>query len=362
MASEEFRSIRFPAKRRGAPLAPPNRFERYRYENEGEPSGDETASPPVRTEYLPDDSRSIIAENDSPDVGFRYSVNPYRGCEHGCPYCYARPTHETLGFNAGIDFETRILVKYRAPELLRAALSSPRWRPEPLAFSGVTDCYQPVERRLCLTRACLEVCAAFRQPVVVVTKNRLVTRDRDILGPMGRENLARVVLSVTTLDSQLAHELEPRASLPAQRLEAIATLAESGVGVMVLVAPVIPGLNDHEIPAILRAAAEAGARGAGYVLLRLPGAVKDVFADWLERVLPLRKDAVLARIRACRGGRLNDTAFGRRMRGQGPLAEAIENTFRLASRRYGLDKPLPPLDCSRFRVPGQRRQRTLFDD
>ena len=221
------------------------------------------------TEYLPDTSRSIIAQNDSPDVGFEVSINPYRGCEHGCIYCYARPTHEYLGFSAGLDFETKIMVKHDAPELLRKALSSPRWRPRVLGLSGVTDAYQPVERRLELTRRCLAVLAEFRQAVGIITKNRLVTRDIDVLGELARHNAAGVFVSITSLDDELVGRLEPRTTRPAGRLKAIAALAEAGIPVGVMVAPIIPGLTEHEMPAILKAAAEAGARNAGYTIVRL---------------------------------------------------------------------------------------------
>ncbi len=351
------RALRRPAKRRGAPLAPPNRFETTRYENEPDAELAESARI-VATQYIPDRTRRIITSNDSPDVGFRYSVNPYRGCEHGCPYCYARPTHETLGWNAGLDFETKILVKYDAPELLQRELSSPRWKGDVLAFSGVTDCYQPVERRLELTRRCLEVCARFRQAVAIVTKNALLLRDLDILTEMARRNLVHVVVSVTTLDARLAHEMEPRASLPAQRLAMIERLSAAGVPVAVLIAPVVPGLTDSEIPAILERAAAAGAGSASYTLLRLPGAVQTIFLDWLQRVYPEKRPVVEARLRACRQGRLNDTRFGRRMRGEGPVAEMIAQVFRTAARRTGLDGDLPPLNTSAFRRPGG--QRTLF--
>ena len=352
-------AVRRTAKRRGAAVAPPNRFERTRYENDAETLGAEPwRAPPLKTQYIPDRSRTIIATNDSPDVGFRYSVNPYRGCEHGCPYCYARPTHETLGWNAGLDFETRILVKYDAPELLRRELGSPKWTGDVLAFSGVTDCYQPVERQLELTRRCLEVCAEFRQAVAIVTKNALVLRDLPVLEAMARRRSVHVTISLSTLDDRLAHELEPRASLPSRRLEVVAALRAAGIPVRVLVAPVIPALTDSELPEILRRAAEAGAQGAGYVLLRLPGAVQEVFLDWLERVVPDRKEAVVTRLRACRQGKLNDSTFGRRMRGEGPVAELIRQMFHTAARRFGLDRELPPLDTAQFRRPS--RQRELF--
>ena len=240
------------------------------------------------TEYLPDDSQSIVAENDSPDVGFRWSVNPYRGCAHGCSYCYARPYHEFLGFSAGLDFETKVLVKHRAPELLRDWLARPLWRPETIAFSGVTDCYQPAEREFKLTRGCLEVAVECRQPIGIVTKNALVTRDLDLLRELAAHHAVRVCVSITTLDAKLARAMEPRTSSPAARLRTIRELADAGIPTQLMLAPVIPGLNDSEIPAILKAARDAGADAAGYVLLKLPTSVREVFLDWLERTYPDR--------------------------------------------------------------------------
>ncbi len=347
-----------PARGRGAADNPANRFDRLHYEPDADLDPDERPLP--RTLFLRDDTRSIITSNDSPDVGFRFSVNPYRGCEHGCAYCYARPTHEYLGFSAGLDFETRIVVKENAPDLLRKELSSAKWQPDVLGLSGVTDCYQPIERRLGLTRRCLEVLAEFRNPVAVVTKNRLVTRDADLLGELAGHGAAAVFLSVTTLDARLAGVLEPRAARPAARLEALAELRRAGVPVGVLVAPVIPGLNDHEIPAVLKAAAEAGASGAGYVVLRLPHGVADLFAAWLERHFPDRKEKVLGRIRDLRGGRLSDSRFGRRMRGGGPLAAQIKALFALGCRKAGITGRGPALSAAAFRRPGGT-QRLLFE-
>jgi DNA repair photolyase len=313
------------------------------------------------TAFLPDRARSVVTENASPDVGFRYSVNPYRGCEHGCPYCYARPTHEYLGLDAGLGFETTILVKHDAPALFRAFLARPAWVPEPVALSGVTDPYQPCEREYRLTRRCLEVAAAADQPVGLITKNALVLRDLDLLGPMAARRLAQVNVSVTTLDPALARAMEPRASTPAARLRAVRELSAAGVPVRVLVAPVVPGLTDHEMPAILAAARAAGATAAGYGLLRLPLAVAPVFLDWLARTRPDCKGRVLARIRGVRGGRLNDAAFGRRMTGEGELADQIGGLFRVFARRHGLDGDLPAYDCSRFRPPPDARgQGRLF--
>jgi DNA repair photolyase len=338
-----------PPKGRGAGGNPPNRFERRSFVPDPEAADPEEPLP--RTQFLKDTARSVIVLQDSPDIGMEASLNPYRGCEHGCAYCYARPTHEYLGFSAGLDFETYILVKEDAPELLRRELSSPRWKPRPLALSGVTDPYQPVERRLLLTRRCLEVLADFGNPVAVITKNFLVTRDADLLARLAARGAAAAILSVTTLDGELARALEPRTSTPARRLEAIRRLSRAGVPVGVNVAPVIPGLIDHEIPAILRAAREAGALFAGHTMLRLPGAVAEIFSDWLARHRPGRRDRVLARLRDVRGGRLNDPRFGTRMTGEGPYAEQVRALFRAACRKAGLSAEGPALSTAAFRVP-----------
>jgi DNA repair photolyase len=339
-------------KGRGAGFDPPNRFETLRYEPDPDASVDpDDEQPAPRTLFLRDPARSIIATNQSPDVGFDASINPYRGCEHGCAYCYARPTHEYLGFSAGLDFETRILVKERAPELLRHELSSPRWKPQVIAISGVTDAYQPIERRLELTRRCLEVLLDLRNPVAIITKNRLVARDADLLAELARDECASVSVSVTTLDPALARAMEPRASRPELRLEAIARLAEARVPVGVLVAPIVPGLTDHEIPAILEAARCAGASFAGFVVLRLPHAVKELFAEWLARHFPERRDKVLNRVCAVRGGRLYDARFGTRQRGEGPFAEQIAQLFEVSRRRAGIAAKGPQLSTARFRRP-----------
>ncbi|MEZ4215835.1 MAG: PA0069 family radical SAM protein [Myxococcota bacterium] len=349
---------------RGAASNPAGRFERLAYEADPDALDDalraaeadgEAAPPAPRTLYLRDPSRTIVATNQSPDVGFDASVNPYRGCEHGCAYCYARPTHEYLGFSAGLDFETRILVKEEAPALLRRELERKAWRPRVVAMSGVTDAYQPIERRLRLTRRCLEVLAEFRNPVGIVTKSALVARDADVLGALARVGAARVDVSITTLDAALARSLEPRASHPARRLGAIEALARAGVPVGVMVAPVIPGLNDAEIPRILRAAKDAGASSAGSIVLRLPHGVKELFAEWLERCVPERRARVLARIRDVRGGALSDPRFGTRMRGEGLYAEQIRALFELHRRRAGLDAPPPALSAAHFRRPADRQ-------
>jgi DNA repair photolyase len=338
---------------RGTGLRPPNRFEELHFEPDPAADGDEDAAP-VATHYYRDASRTVLAENQSPDVGFRFSLNPYRGCEHGCVYCYARPSHQYLGFDAGLGFETQILVKDDAPALLRKALRAPRWEPQVVALSGNTDCYQPIERRLGITRRCLQVFAEFRNPVGVITKSALVARDADVLAELASHRCAQVRLSVTTLDPDLARRLEPRAATPARRIEAIAALAKAGVPTGVMVAPVIPGLNDAEIPAILRAASEAGARTASWVLLRLAAPLDGLFVEWLDRHLPLRRDKVLHRIRECRAGRISDSTFGRRMRGEGEYARQIGALFDASARRHHLDGGLPELDPSAFRIPPDR--------
>jgi DNA repair photolyase len=305
-----------------------------------------------RTRYLVDTSQTIVATNDSPDVGFNYSVNLYRGCAHGCSYCFARPTHEYLGLSAGIDFETQILVKLDAAQLLREFLCRAKWVPEPIAFSGVTDCYQPAERHFRLTRACLEVCLEARQPLNIITKNALVTRDLDLLRELATRNLVRVAVSITSLRQELTRVMEPRTSAPRARLAALKQLSDAGVPTFVMTAPTIPGLNDNEVPEILRRASEAGAQGASYVLLRLPTTVRDVFFEWVERQLPDQAEKIKGRVRATREGRNNDAEFGKRMSGSGPIAEQIAQTFRVFAARYGLDNSnLKPLDCSQFRPP-----------
>jgi DNA repair photolyase len=343
---------------RGAAGNPPTRFASIRTERD--PEWNDADDPSPRTQFFQDASVSIIARNDSPDIGFRASVNPYRGCEHGCAYCYARPFHEYLGLSAGLDFETKILVKPDAPNLLRRELASPQWQPQVLALSGVTDPYQPVERRLALTRKCLEVLVEFRNPVGIVTKNHLITRDLDLLRGLAAVHAVEVNLSVTTLDADLARHLEPRTSSPRQRLEAIRALADAGIPVGVLVAPILPGLTDHELPAILQAAAQAGARWAGKEVLRLPLAVAPLFEDWLSRHEPGRKEKVLRRIRSLRGGKLNDARFGSRMRGEGVFAEQISKLFRVACRKFHLATEGPDPSVAAFRRPAGV-QLDLFD-
>ena len=343
--------VRLPG--RGTATNPPNRFERRRYEADVEDAAatPDPEAPALRTEFFRDATRKILATNDSPDIPFDVSLNPYRGCEHGCAYCYARPTHEYLGFSAGLDFESKILVKEDAPDLLRTELSRKGWRPQTVALSGVTDPYQPVERRLRITRRCLEVFLEFRNPVGLITKSDLVVRDADLLAALAAFGAASVSVSIATLDESLARSLEPRAPSPRARLAAVEALSAAGVPCGVYTAPAVPGLNDHEIPSILAAARAAGARWAGFVPLRLPGAVAELFVDWLDRHVPLRKEKVLGRIRDVRGGRLNDPDFGSRMRGEGAIAEQIGALFRVAARRAGLANRAPELSAESFRVP-----------
>jgi DNA repair photolyase len=343
---------------RGAAGNPKNRFERIAVEPDPAAGGEQRGP---ETVYLRDSSRSVIARNDSPDIGFDASINPYRGCSHGCAYCFARPTHEYLGLSAGLDFESKILVKQDAPGLLRNELSSPRWEPKVLSMSGVTDPYQPVERKLRITRGCLEVLAEFRNPVVIVTKNHLVTRDLDLLSELASHTAAAVAVSLTTLDDDLRRVMEPRTSSPARRLAAVERLAAAGIPVGVMTAPVIPGLNDHELPDLLSAAAASGAGFAAYVPVRLPGAVRPIFEDWLMRHFPDRKEKVLNRIRSMRGGGLNDPRFGSRMRGEGVFAEHVARLFDLGCRRAGIERGrFPKLSTAAFRR-GREGQPRLFD-
>jgi DNA repair photolyase len=347
-----------PVRGRGSTGNPKNRFEPIELVPEPPGEDDEVSSP--HTEFITDASRSIIAYNDSPDVGFDASINPYRGCEHGCVYCYARPTHEYLGFSSGLDFETKIMVKHDAPELLKKELSRRNWKPQVVAMSGVTDCYQPAEKKLQLTRRCLEVLRDFRNPVVIITKNYLVTRDIDIFQELARYQCIGVSVSLTTLDPHLSAVMEPRASRPARRLAAIQRLAEAGIPVGYLQAPMIPGLTDAEAPAIAEAAARAGAAFAGYVALRLPFAVKSLFEHWLGQHFPERKEKVLNRIRAMRGGKLNDPNFSSRMCGEGVFAQQMADLFQLACKKAGIDHRRPELTTQHFRR-GHSRQLALFE-
>lgn len=355
------RSDHLPGRRsprgRGAAINPPNRFQRFHHQADYEHlSYDEEAlagQENPQTQYFPDQSQSIVTSNDSPDIPYRYTLNPYRGCSHGCAYCYARPTHEYLGLSAGLDFEIKVIYKPRAPALFREFLARPGWQAEPICLSGVTDCYQPAERRFRLTRGCLEVALEARQPVSLVTKNALILRDLDLLEELARRRLVHVSISITTLDAALARRMEPRTSPPELRLQAVRRLSQAGVPVGVLVAPVIPGLTDWEIPRIVRAAAQAGAQCACCQLVRLPLTVKPVFLDWLQRNFPLRRRKIENLIRSTHEGRLNSPEFCVRLSGSGPMAEQIAQLFHTFAHKYGLDGGCRPLNSSQFRPPRQ---------
>jgi len=336
---------------RGVADNPANRFEPIEYVPD--PDAYDPDDPPPRTQLFRDATKQILARNNSPDVGFNVSINPYRGCEHGCVYCYARPTHEYFGLSIGLDFETRIFVKQDAPKLLREELMKQSWTPQVIAMSGVTDCYQPIERKLRITRGCLEVLAEFRNPVIMITKNHLITRDIDILSQMASWNGVGVSISITTLKNELQRVMEPRTSVPARRLDAIEKLASAGVPVNVLVAPIVPGLTDEETPAILKAAADAGARSAGYVMLRLPFGVKTLVEDWLAIHFPDRREKVLNRLRSMRDGRLYQSKWGTRQRGDGIFADQIEALFDTTCRKLGLNQDWRNrvLETGKFRRP-----------
>jgi len=350
-------------KGRGTSVNPAVRFDRESVEafDDGwDIAGD---NPPPRTTLIRDASRSIIARNDSPDLGFDRSINPYRGCEHGCIYCFARPTHAYLGYSPGLDFETKIVFKPEAARLLEKELSKPGYRAEPIVLGSNTDPYQPVERTLSLTRAILEVLERFNHPVSIVTKSAGVQRDADILGRMAAKNLARVYLSITTLNPALARAMEPRAASPARRLAAITGLRAAGIPAGVLASPMIPGLNDAELESILDAAAKAGATSAGSLLLRLPHELGALFTEWLNTHIPDRAAHVLSLIRQSRAGRLNDSNFHDRFSGSGPFADLLGKRFARAARQLGLNAEKPPLDTSLFAVPATRRaeaQLSLF--
>lgn len=347
------REFRKDIRGRGASSNTQNRFDSLHFEAEPQDFDNylEEEKPRLQTQVLKDSSRSVLTKNDSPDIGFTYSVNPYRGCEHGCIYCYARPTHEYAGMSAGLDFESKILVKEEAPQLLEQALMKKSWVPETIVMSGVTDCYQPLEREYKLTRGCLEVLNKFKNPGAIITKNYLVTRDIDILREMAAYNGMVVTISITTLDTELVATLEPRTSRPAARLRAIEELANAGIPVGVNVAPMILGLTDHEMPAILKAAADAGATSAGYTMLRLPHAVAPLFEEWLEVHRPLRKSKVLEALKDVRGGKLYQSDFGSRMVGTGPRAQQLAQVFEVYTRKYGLNKKNWSLSAAHFQRP-----------
>jgi DNA repair photolyase len=345
---------------RGSVRDVPSRFVRLRHEPAGdlENSGDENRLP---TEIIEETAVSIISTNDSPDVPFERSLNPTAGCEHGCVYCFARPSHGYRGFSPGIDFETKIVVKANAPELLRAALARPGYEPKTIVIGSNTDPYQPVERRLGLTRRLLQIFVETRHPVGIITKSANILNDLDLLSELARIDAVHVCVSVTTIDHRLARIMEPRASTPKRRLDAIRMLAARNIPCAVLASPMIPAMNDHELERILAAAAEAGATSAGYTLIRLPWELKELFEDWLEAYFPDRRDKVLNQIRRHRGGNLYDSAWSDRMSGKGPEAELLRSRFELACRRLRLEPRRWDLGSVHFRAPSYRVQPDLFD-
>ena len=330
-------------KGRGSNDNPVNRFEGHYVDYQPE------ERPEYKTRLFKDDTKNIISFNQSPDVPFDAALNPYRGCEHGCVYCYARPFHEYLGFSSGLDFETKIMVKYDAPELLKKTFRSPKWKPQVIAMSGITDVYQPIERKLEITRKCLEIFTEFRAPVSIITKNYLVTRDIDLLKELANYQCVSVYISITTLNKTLGQKMEPRTSSPIKRLKAVEELAKAGIPVGVNIAPIIPGITDHEMPNILKASYNAGASSAGYIILRLPFKVKDIFQDWLEQHLPDRKDKVLNRIRAMRDGNGTSSQFGDRMKGKGEYFNQIKKSFEIHSKRFGFKGEKSTLTTEFFR-------------
>ena len=340
-------------KGRGAQNNPKNRFEKLsvdftnpEYELN---TDDEYFEIQPETIFYKDDSKSVISKNDSIDINFDYSFNPYRGCEHGCVYCYARPSHEFLGFSAGLDFETKIMIKEQAPQLLEAEFMKKSYESDLIEFSGNTDCYQPIERKLKITRKALQVCLNYRNPVSIITKNALVLRDIDILKEMAGLNLISIMVSITTLDKELANKMEPRTSIPERRLRVIEELAKNNIPVGVNIAPVIPGLNDKEIPKILKNSSVCGAVFAGYNIIRLAYNLKDLFTEWLEREMPDRAEKILNSIRGMRGGKLNQSEFGKRFTGEGELAEAIHNLFLLSCKKFNLNNKRISLTNELFR-------------
>ena len=331
---------------------PSGRFERFTSEPIDEGVPDEPL-PRLETTVIPERTKTIIARNDSPDVGFDRSINPYKGCEHGCIYCFARPTHSYLGLSPGLDFETKIFSKPDAARLLRTELAKPGYRVATLVLGANTDPYQPVERELRISRSVLEVLAEHRHPVSIITKSSLVTRDLDILSAMAADNLASVNVSVTTLNPALARTMEPRAAVPKKRIETMRALHDAGVPVGVLASPMIPALNDSELERILDASAQAGARWANYILVRLPHELKQLFDEWLRAHYPQRADHVLSLLTDMRGGKLYESRFGERMRGRGPYADLLEKRFEVACRRLGLNQTDRALDSTKFRKPGK---------
>ena len=349
-------------KGQGAQISPHNRFVKDRYDlGEADPdfdNADDLGS--VKTKFIPTEAKTIVNEVSSEDTHMDYSVNPYQGCEHGCIYCYARNSHEYWGYSAGIDFERNILVKHNAPERFKAFLQKKSWVPRPITLSGNTDCYQPAERKFKLTRQLLQIALDYRQPVRMITKNSLILRDLDILRDLASENLIEVFVSLNSLEESLRQKLEPRTTTATQRLKIMENLSLAGVPVGVMQAPIIPGLNDQETPQILKAVANAGAKWAGYTVVRLNGQIGDIFKDWLFKTFADRADKIWHAVEDCHGGQVNDTEFGRRMKGDGHLAKLIKQTFELHAKINQLNVDTPQLDTTKFRRPGEGKQLSLF--
>lgn len=338
-----------PISGRGSADNPKNRFRDTHLQYDVDERTGRLSKP--KTELFKDHTKNIISKNDSPDIPFEVSLNPYRGCEHGCVYCYARPTHEFLGMSAGLDFESKIVVKYDAPKLLRKTLADKKWKPQTLVMSGVTDPYQPIEKELEITRGCVEVLSKSKHPLAIITKNHLVTRDIDLLKKLTDIGAVKVILSITSLDNDLINTMEPRTSRPRKRIAAVCELTKAGIPVHVNIAPIIPGLTDEEIVPIMEAVAEAGAESVSYTILRLPYGVKDLFVKWLEHHHPNRKNKVINKIKSLKDGKLNRSEFGERFRGEGPYAEQIKSLFKIHTKRLGLNQKRTPLNTKYFKRP-----------
>lgn len=345
-------------KGRGAQFNTHNKFLKHHSTKEFVEAVDDWIEPAIKTQYIEVDSKSIVNKVDSPDVGMFYSMNPYQGCEHGCIYCYARNTFEYWGYSAGVDFESKILVKKNAAQLLRKFLMHPKWECVPISVSGNTDCYQPAEKKFRLTRQLLEVCNEFNQPVGMITKNAGILRDIDLLQEMGKRNLVSVLVSVTTFNEDLRLLMEPRTTTGKQRIKTIEQLSKAGVKMGVMLGPMIPGLNEHEMPAIIKAASEAGASFSAYTFIRLNGAIKFLFHDWLYKNFPDKADKVWHLIEVSHGGKVNDSDWGRRMRGEGSIAKLVADQYKTYTKKYGLQHERLGLDCSNFKRPGS--QGSLF--
>lgn len=342
-------------KGRGAQVNVPNKFMNHRVDTADDDGIDDYSERTVRTEVFFESPKNIISTNDSPDLGWSHSINPYQGCEHGCIYCYARNSHEYWGFSAGLDFESKIIVKKNAPQLLERKLLGKHWKPVPVMLSGNTDCYQPLERKFKITRQLLQVFNKYQNPVAVITKNSLILRDIDILAELAQNNLVHVAISVTTLNEDLRLKLEPRTASGIKRLSTVRKLADAGVPVIVMMSPIIPGLNHHEIPALVQQAAIHGASGVTYTTVRLNGAIGEIFKDWLHKTYPLRAEKVWNQIQWLHDGAVNDSEWGRRMSGEGLLAESISNLFKVSVRKYLPEVEIPPLDTTKFRTHGNYR-------